>query len=259
MRKSLAIALFAATAVAHNVMASPATMDDVKLFQNFQKDAARSDTVYVDGTGFYVKYDKPDDKGTGILIQSGIPLAENIEVGVDAGFMQRDPDYGKKESGLLDVGVTGKYHLDLQGASRITLGASLTLPVGDEDLGQDKTDFGFFGAVRYPVNEKLVVVGLAGLNFEEQTTVSVDFWGYADTDTDRETALQLGGGAIYRMDEKLHLIGEMNLKTEGDVMALSGGADFQLHPGGRLRGAVTLGLDDGSPDFGLQGGYQIRF
>ncbi len=245
--KKYMVPLFAATVVAQTAIAGSATMDDVRFFEHFQKDAARSAAIYIEGGGVYAKYDDPDFSATGVSIRGGIPLAENIEAGFSGGWGQVKPDKGDSESGLMDIGVVGKYHLNSQENNRITVGASITLPVGDEDIGQGDTDIGFFGAIRHPVNNKTVVMGTAGLDFVERG------------DDDRDTSFHLGGGAIYQMDQQLHLTGEFGMDTEGDIMALTAGADYLVQSNGRFRGAISLGLDDGSPDFSLQAGYLVRY
>ena len=245
--KTQILVAFAAAIAMQNVIAASATKDDVRFFEHFQRDAARSSETYVEGNGFYAKFDDHDRSISGLRLQGGIPFAANVEVGFGGGFIRIKPDNYSSESGLTDIDMVGKYHLSNQGSNRVTIGASLTLPIGDEDVGQGNADIGFFGAIRHPIDNKIVVMGSAGLNFEEQG------------DNDRETSVHLGGGAIYQVDRQLHLTGELGMDTEGDRMALTAGADYRAQGGGRLRGAVSLGLDDGSPDFALQVGYLVRF
>jgi len=52
---------------------------------------------------------------------------------------------------------------------------------------------------------------------------------------------------------------ELNIRTEGDYILLSGGLDYALQGGGRLRGALGLGVDNGAPNFALRGGYYFGF
>ncbi len=245
MKKPL-LAMMALFAI-QNVTAAPATKDTVRFFDHFQTDAARSTAIYVEGWGLHAKYDDYDLKITGFGARGGIPLASNVEVGLDGGWLSYDPDYGDGSSGLTDIGITGKYHLEKRGVDRITLGIRLTLPFGDEDIGEGNTDVGFFGAIRHPLSSRTVILGVAGLNFDEQA------------DGDRDTSLHLGAGSLYQLDGRLHLIGEFSVETEDDIMAITGGADYLLQNGSRLRGAISLGLDDGSPDFLMRAGYLARF
>ncbi len=232
---------------AQNGMAGPATKDSVRFFDHFHRDAGYSATSYMEGYIGYAEFDHPDISQTSFGVQGGIPLAPRFELGLGGGFASIDTDGGYDESGLTDIDVIGKYRLRHQGDGRIVLGGSLTLPVGDEDIGEGNADFGFFGAVRHPLSMETVVMGSVGLNFEE--------WGGEG----RESSLHLGGGLLHRMDRRLHLLGELGMDTEGDRMLLTTGVDYLSYAGGRLRGAVSLGLDDGSPDFVLRGGYLVRF
>ncbi len=68
---------------------------------------------------------------------------------------------------------------------------------------------------------------------------------------DRETALLLGGGIIHQINTQLTFVGELNLVTEGEFGMISGGLDYKLQSGGRLRGTLGLGIDDGAPDLAI--------
>ncbi len=228
-------------------LAGTVTKDEVRFFDHFHRDAARSAGSYVEGNIGYARFDHPDVTTTHFGARGGIPLAPRFELGLGGGFINVDPDGGGNESGLTDLDIVGKYHLGRRGSNRITVGGSLTLPIGDEDVGEGNADIGFFGAIRHPLGGSTVIMGSAGLNFEERGG------------EDRESSLHLGGGLIYRVDGRLHLLGELGMDTEGDRMLLTAGADYLAQSGGRLRGAVSLGLDDGSPDFMLRGGYLVRF
>ena len=94
-------------------------------------------------------------------------------------------------------------------------------------------------------------MGPLGLNFIEYT----DAFG----DDDREMSLHLGGGAIFEFSPQTHGTAEFAMDTKEDYFALTGGVDRLLPTGARLRGAISLGLDDGAPDLALQGSYMIRF
>ena len=144
----------------------------------------------------------------------------------------------------------GRYQLKSQSKANITVGGTLTLPIGDADIGQDSLDFGGFVAARMPVDNGMVVMGSVGLNF-------VEIGGpFGD---DREISIHLGGGAIYQLDSRTHLTGEIGLDTEEDYFALTGGVDHILSSTGRVRAALVVGLDDGAPDFALHGGFLLNF
>jgi len=75
-------------------------------------------------------------------------------------------------------------------------------------------------------------------------------------DDDYDSNLLFGGGTIYKVNEQLNIVGELNIWSKNDYMMLSGGVDYLLG-NGRLRGALGIGLDDGAPDITLIGSYSI--
>ncbi len=230
------------------MMAGPVSaMGEVRFFDHFHRDAIRSGSSYVEGYLGYTEYDHPDVSSIHVGARGGIPLVPRFELGLGGGFVDMDYDGGGGASGLTDLDIVGKYHLGTRGSNRITVGGSLTLPVGDEEIGEGNADLGLFGAIRRPLDGNTVLMGSAGLNFEERGG------------TDRKSSLHLGGGLIHRVDGRLHLLGELGMDTEGDRMLFTAGVDYLTWSGGRLRGAVSLGIDDGSPDFMLRGGYLTGF
>ncbi len=249
MRQQMQMMAAALSLVAvQTLYAGTATMDNVKLFDNFFQDASQEQGAYAEGSVGYINDDAFD--GMGILIRGGAPVAPRLEVGISAGFLSLDYDHGSSESGLRDPVIGVKYHLDNWENNQISVGGHLSLPIGDEDVGGDKTNFGVFGAIRHPLNTRAVITGMAGLSSVEVN----DGW-----DDDREFSLQLGGGFIYKIDEQLHGIAELTMATEVEQMDLTLGADYVVQNNGTLRGSVDLGLDDGSPDFRLSVGYLYRF
>jgi hypothetical protein len=223
------------------------TLDDVRLFQTFFEDAAVAETPYVEG--FLTFADDDDSDGLALGAQGAGQVNEKIEIGGRLEYRDLDPDRGDSETGLSDLAVYGRFHLDLD--IRATVGGVITIPIGDEDVGGDETNVGVFGAVRHPLDNGVVLTGALGLSSIEEE----DRFG----DDDRELSLLLAGGAIYELDDQFNLVGEVNVRTEEDVGLITGGLDYELSDSGRLRGALGLGFDDGSPDFNLQGGYLYLF
>jgi len=139
----------------------------------------------------------------------------------------------------------------------------VTLPLGSEDIGQGSLNFAGFGAVRYNLDNGMVLCGTAGLHFIETTTITEMRWDPVAMDivggeeeTKYETSFYLGFGNIYPIDEKMNLVSELVIRTEYDYMMLSSGIDMKMGDG-RLRGMLGIGLDDGAPDFSIFGAYQI--
>jgi len=233
---------------------SGGSLDDVHLFQGFFQDAPISESAFAEGGLVYDSYEFFSQFGFGV--QGGLPINEQIEVGVGLGFCSWSPDEGDGQSGLKDLYVSGKYNV-LPGVTNVSAGGYVTLPIGEEKIGAKKLNFGAFGAVRHPVNDGLVITGVFGMDFME-----VEKWtggGFDITtgqytapkkETEYENSVLIGGGAIYAVNEALNAVAELNLRTEGDFMQLTAGGDYAL-PMGRVRGAIGLGLDDGAPDLSI--------
>jgi len=224
------------------------TKDDVRFFEHFFDDAAVVKSMHVEAVGSYADF----DAGSAILFgaQGGMPINAQLDVGARWSFISFDVDNGGSESGISDIELWGRHRLKSQFKANITVGGTLTLPIGDEKVGQDNLDFGAFIAARMPIDNGIVVMGSVGLNFVEVPGFGGD---------DRELSIHLGGGAIYQLDTLTHLTGEVAIDTEEDYFALTGGIDHKISSTSRIRGSLLVGLDDGAPDFALQGGFLINF
>jgi hypothetical protein len=219
-------------------------LNNVHLFQSYFYDAPIAKSIYGEGGLAFLSYDKLNTFGIGV--QGGYPVNEKIEVQSVLRFLNYSPEKGDGQSGISDLGLFGRYNVYNQKQTNISAGAMITLPIGSEDVGEGHFNFGAFGALRHSLQNNLVLVGTLGLFFVEGIK------------NDRDTNLQIGGGAIYKLNQQLNFAGELNIWSEGDYMLLSGGADYLLGSG-RLRGMLGLGLDDGAPDFVLSGGYSVAF
>jgi hypothetical protein len=227
--------------------------DDVRLFQTYFQDAPVTGVAI--GEGFFQYGTSDYGSAIDIGVQSLIPVGPQFQVGAGVSFESQNPKdqtdfFGNKieldgESGITDITVAG-YYQAMPGVTPISVGALLTLPIGSEDIGEGTFDFTFFGSLRHNTPSGLAITGTLGLEFFE-------------VGDDRETSVLIAGGAIYPLQSGVSLVGELNIKTEGDYMLLSAGADYPLASGGRLRGGIGLGLDDGAPDFLLQAGYTLSF
>lgn len=175
---------------------------------------------------------------------AAVRVTDGIEVGGRWGFSTLDPDRGDGNTGIEDLRVYGRYHIPVESDGEFALGAQLTLPIGDEDVGQSNFDFEAFGAMRYAVEDVMTLLAHVGLQ-------SLEFGN------DREAGLRLGGGVLLPLTEEVSLVTELDLGTAIDYAAISGGVDFELPTSGHLRAALALGLDDGAPDFELLFGFQI--
>ncbi len=245
----------------------------VRLFQSYFFDAPIAKTMYVEPGLDYSTTSHGDVSFSSLLIgaKGGYPINEQIEVGASLGFLNMSTEVGdndESESGLTDLGVYGRYNITSNEQLSFSAGGLITLPIGEEKIGQSNLNFGGFGAVRYALEGGIVLTGNVGLVFYEVTTTTVEYeqtgpnpWdveAVEKTESDRENYLQLGVGGIYPVNEQLNAVGELVMKTDMDYMMLSAGADY-LVGNGRVRGALGLGLDDGAPDFQIMLGYGLSF
>ena len=241
----MGIGLFSAGLIRASSSSAGQGLEDVSLFQSYFRDAPITSVPQGEVGIVYRDYDRYSDFN--LDVQGRYPLNPRTEVGGGIGIISTDFEGNKGESGISDLMVVGRYCLE-PGRTRISAGGYLTLPVGEEEVGQGHLNLGFFGALRHPLDRGMVLTGALGVDFLER--------GNRD---DRETSLFLGGGVIYPRDDRLRLIGELTLQSDVDYMLLSGGADYRLGGGGKVRGALGVGLDDGAPDVTLSGSFLFSF
>jgi len=223
--------------------------DEVRLFQNFFQDAPIAANPYGEGFFQYSTFDN-DFSSLDLAVQGALPVADKIQLGGGLGFRSISPGVGDSQSGISDLLVSGRYNV-LPGPTSISIGALATLPIGSEDIGESTFDFSGFGSLRHPLPSGVVLIGTFGLEFTEVKT--------SQTSSDRQTGALISGGVIYPTKSGLNVIGELDIRTEGDFIFLSGGLDYALKTGGRIRGGIGLGLDDGAPNFALRAGYFLGF
>ncbi|MBC7187704.1 MAG: hypothetical protein H5U38_11785 [Calditrichaeota bacterium] len=229
----------------------------VRLFQSYFFDSPIAKAPYGQAGLVYSDYEGGSIFSVGP--QGGFPINDKIEVEGALSYVSSSPEHGDGQSGISDLEVYGRYNLANSKQFNGSVGAMVTLPIGSEDIGAGNLNFGGFGALRYALQNGMVITGTLGLIFYETTTYDVDLQtGRVEEKTSHENYLNLGAGAIYPLSGLLHLVGELVMHTEGDYMLLSAGADYKVG-NGRLRGALGIGLDDGAPDLQLMAGYAISF
>ncbi|MCL4707124.1 transporter [bacterium] len=223
--------------------------EDVNLFQTFFQDATITKTPFGEGLFQFSDYDNASS--IDLAVQAGLPITPQFQLSGGLGFRNISIDVpagvniDNSSSGITDMLISGRYNV-VQGPTPITIGGLITLPIGSEDIGESSFDFSGFGSLRHALQGGVVLTSTVALEFIE-------------TGPNRDTSLLLAGGVIYPTQNNLNLIGELNIRTEGDYILLSGGVDYLLSSGGRLRGGLGLGLDDGAPNFQLRAGYLLGF
>jgi len=231
---------------------------DVVLFQTFFQDAPIAANPYGEGFFQYSTYEG-DVSSIDIDVLAGVPLTPLIQVSGGLGFRSISPDVGDSQSGITDLAVSGRYNV-VSGQTPISVGALATLPIGSDDIGEGSFDFSGFGSLRHHLPSGPAITGTIGLEFVE--TKGIEFnrtTGEFDETTDHETSILIAGGIIVPTQSGLNFLGELDLRTEGDYVLLTGGLDYALASGGRLRGGLGIGLDDGAPEFALRFGYFMGF
>jgi len=241
-------------------------LDEVHLFQNFFRDATITSNPYGEGYFNFSSY----EYGSSIALaaQGGYGINPNLEVNAALGFTSFSPENGDGTSGITDLYASGRYLVVEQNELRVAAGGFLTLPIGAEDAGYGNLDFGAFGALRYAIDNGMVITGTLGLDFYETTEYEFEtpqiingqlVGGELKEKTEYKNSLVLAGGVIYPLQPDLALVGELMFKTDVDYGMLSGGADYILQNNGRVRGMLGIGIDDGAPDIMLQVSYLMGF
>ncbi len=257
MRDRVRLAVGLALLVAALPVLAQSNSEGVRLFQSYFFDSPIAKAPYGQAGLAYLDY----EGGSTLMIgpQGGFPTTDKIELQAALSYVSSSPEVGEGESGISDLEVYGRYNLARKSNLSAAAGAMVTLPIGSDKIGAGNLNFGGFGALRYALQNGMVITGTAGLIFYETTKIEIDWMGgRVEEKTSRESYLKLGGGVIYPISDLLHAVGELVMHTEGDYMLLSAGVDYTLG-NGRLRGGLGIGLDDGAPDLRLMAGYAISF
>lgn len=173
-------------------------------------------------------------------------VTQGLEVGGVLGLTSFDPDFGSGSTGANDVTLYGRYVFNQQ--PNFAAGAKFDIPVGKEEVGQSTFDFSVFGAYRQTLGNGMGVhanVAMESLEFER-------FGG-----SSRENGLRVGGGVIVPVTTEISALGELSIGTADDTFLIIGGMDWELPPGGHLRGGLLLNADDGAEDFRIFVSFSI--
>lgn len=217
-------------------------LNDVRPFQAWVQDAVITEGVDLEPLVEFSNLDFANALFAGARIASWV--RPDLEVGARFGVVHLDPEdlIGMEvegQTGASDLFLHARYHIPTdEGMPRIAVGGGFDVPLGKEEAGEGSADFIAFVAGRYGIAEGVELLAHAGLESLEQ----------ADG---RENGLRLGGGAILPLTDDLAAITEFVIGTAKEFAAVSGGLDLELPPGGHLRAGLSLGLDNGAPDYQL--------
>jgi len=211
------------------------TLDDVALFRSFNQDARVAGASYVHGSLYIASFPISTQRYFGAGL--GWVPSPRWELAVALSYLSSPGGaFVPSNSGLTDPFVYAKYNF-MAGATRLSAGAFASMPVGSQAVAEGDLDAGVYLAVRHPLGEKTAVAG----------KVSADYPPLEKED--RDPSVRLSGGVIRKVADKIALLGEVLLNTNGGTTVdFSGGADFAVGPRSRIRGAAGFGLSDRSPD-----------
>jgi len=216
---------------------STSDLSDVHLFQSWTSDAVF--TPGVDLEPFYEWNDWPDGNTWSVGARVSMWVRDGMEAGGRLAWSGLSIDRGGDDNGFGDLDLHYRYRIPVKFPGTVATGAEVRLPTGDASTGQDNTIVRIFGAFRQDLGGAFTFA--ANLGFE-----------YVELFGEDGNGLAVGLGSIVPFTDNLAAIFELNLRTAIDYSAISGGVDYELPPGGHLRGALTIGLDDLAPDAGLQ-------
>jgi hypothetical protein len=212
-------------------------LSDVRLFQSWSADAVFTPGVDVEPYYSWATWENSNTWSVGTRVAFWV--RDGVEAGGRIAWAGASPDGGDGDNGFGDIDVHFRYRLPVEFGGDAAAGAEVRFPTGDLETGQDNTFVRIFGALRQDIGGAMTFT--ANLGFEYIELFGVDGNGIA-----------VGLGSIVPLSEDLAALFELNLRTAVDYVAVSGGVDYELPPGGHLRGAAVIGLDDEAPDFGFQ-------
>ena len=226
-----------------------------RLFRSYAEDTAIVERFRFEAQ---VRIQEGDSFDRGLLNLIGTAQFEaipDVEFGVALRAVGANTLSGMSGEGLGDTDLWAKYVLGPSKNSRYELafGAVATVPTGAEDKG---AGFDSFRSDLFVAGRREFSMGVLTGNLSVALNGNGRFFGFG---LDGKTALGVSVGVIVPWTFRTTFIGEASYEGErfggfGDQAALLGGVNVLLK-GGSIRGAVGLGLADGSPDVEVIVGY----
>lgn len=251
----------AQTPQSSSALASNGITQNDRLLQRPEWDGAVMQKSWVEGAVTYESWDsdgaESDVWDLGLTYITSLPSLRKLEVGSRIDFLNVNPEGGSDESGISDIDVWGKYQVITTTDLLLSVGMLITLPTGSDDIlhprASGEFNFEMFAGARYQVNKLMAAIGHVGLRQNSDADVDV---GPVTVNVDGELQVEVGGGVIYQATSQLQFQGEFNLATEqyenfDNDIQLRGGADYAINQALHLRGGLSIGLDDGAPDWAL--------
>lgn len=261
---------FAQSSAAPSTSTSTIEKPNLRFFQQFATDAA-----IVEKQWYGIEFRwlngavPPHENADGFMLTPTVAVSplKNLEVGGTVSYIDYDLDSDiirpgtsdrfSGNSGLGDLTTWGKYRF-LEGPVSVSAGALLDLPTGSEEegLGTGKVTPGLFGAFRAKAGDG-AFLGDVALRFNRDARI-------LKSKLNGKTSTFIGGGYIWEAYENWVFSGEVTVESERFD---GGSSDFRATAGAQflgvshsfLRGAVSVGLTDGAPDFEIIMGYAYVF
>lgn len=176
-------------------------------------------------------------------IRGEYAFSDRLAFGAELGYRNINPDNDDidSESGILDPKISGWFSPYNDDRTNIAVGGRVTLPAGDEEIGQGFTDYGAFVTARYLFTDQFVGVGQVGLDFYEP------FF----EDEDRESTFSVRGSLMYNVSRGADIFGEFYFQNDPEFAFreslfdhIKGGANLYLGNGLDFRAAFGTGLGD---------------
>jgi hypothetical protein len=225
-----------------------------RLFQRFVQDAAVTPGGWIEAQYRYSNLPGGSRHQAGPLV--AFKLVDNLEAGLQFGYVDANPDAGPGGSGLSDIDVYVKYRLP-GGRARLALGTLLKVATAEEaeGLGTGKADLELFTAFRADL-EAVTLTWNAGLRLN----------GNADPPApETDNSIVLGAAILMPATQRLTFVIEGTYETERFEGA---GSDGRLTVGlqslgparrGGFRAAVGIPLTDGAPDHEILAGAFLTY
>jgi len=231
-----------------------------RMFLNFFEEA-----TIVDGQWWEGQLELVNDSDIDSFILRGVAafqLRPKLEVGGTVGFGTTDSNVVPDGTGATDLDLYGKWYFGSPGKKKkneFAAGAILTVPTGDNTsgLGQDAFRLGGFGSFRRRA-KRIIWNGNLGFRINDDAEFS------GSDSLDGKGSTWAGFGILFPRSDKVSLIAETKYESKQfqggkNLFSVLGGINWRLANQGMFRGAVDIGLKDGSPDLRVLAGYARTF
>lgn len=240
-----------------------------RLMQRPEWDGAVMQTNWIEGTLRYQEWDTDfgdaEVWSIGPTFITSLPGNSRVELGGRMDIMRFELESLDEETGLSDIDVWGKYQLIRDSQIMVATGLLVTLPTGSDDIihphSSGALNMELFIAARFEISNTLAAISHVSIRKNDDMDVQIEDW---ETEMEGETQLGFGAGVIYQLSPEINLQGEFNYATDpydefDDDIRLRGGVDLKMTNDLTLRSGLSLGADDGAPEWEFTAGCAYTF